>query len=176
MLPRRLARPSLFQSFRPAIQHNARRTLVAAPKAGDGPLMNRRSDRDLPSISSTHTFLKTFPIFLLVLGASTLAIFNYQKSSSSVVSSSLYALRVNALAREALGDEIYFRDKIPWIFGTIDQLHGRIDVNFGVKGTRRTGVMKFKSERRRGMEFVSFGSISFVGGGLANESNLVPND
>jgi cytochrome c oxidase assembly factor 1 len=159
MLPRRLARPSLLQSFRTSALQNARRTLIAAPKAGDGPLMSRRSDRDLPSISSTHKFLKTFPIFLLVLGASTLAIFNYQKSSSSVVTSALYALRVNASAREALGDEIYFRDKIPWIFGTIDQLHGRIDINFGVKGTRRTGVMRFKSERNRGMEFVSFPSL-----------------
>jgi cytochrome c oxidase assembly factor 1 len=155
MLPRRLTRPSLLQSLRTSIPQNARRNLIAAPKAGDGPLMSRRSDRALPSISSSHRFLKTFPIFLLVLGASTLAIFNYQKSSSSVVSSSLYALRVNSLAREALGDEIYFRDKIPWIFGTIDQLHGRIDINFGVKGTRRTGVMRFKSERRRGIEFVS---------------------
>jgi cytochrome c oxidase assembly factor 1 len=26
----------------------ARRTLVAAPKAGDGPLMERRPDRELP--------------------------------------------------------------------------------------------------------------------------------
>lgn len=155
MLPRRLARPSLFQPFRTSTLQNVRRTLIAAPKAGDGPLMSRRSDRDLPSIANTHKFLKTFPLFLLVLGASTLAIFNYQKSSSSVVSSSLYALRVNAAAREALGDEIYFRDKFPWVFGTIDQLHGRIDIHFGVKGTKRTGVMRFKSEKKRGVEFVS---------------------
>jgi hypothetical protein len=63
---------------------------------------------------------------------------------------------VNPLAREALGDEIYFRDRIPWIWGSIDQWHGRIDVHFGVKGTRQAGIMRFKSERRPRMKFVSF--------------------
>lgn len=157
MLPRHLARQSLLKSLRTSTLQNARRTLVTAPREGDGPLMNRRSDRALPSIPITNTrqFLKSFPIFFLVLGASALAIFNYQKSSSSVVSSSLYALRVNPSAREALGNEIYFRDKFPWIFGTIDQLHGNIDIHFGVKGTKRTGVMRFVSERKKGMEFVS---------------------
>ncbi|QDS76591.1 hypothetical protein FKW77_007456 [Venturia effusa] len=155
MLPRRLARPSLLQSSRISTLRNARRTLVSAPREGDGPLMTRRSDRALPSIPITNTrqVLKSLPIFLIVLGASALAIFNYQKSSSSVVSSSLYALRVNPAAREALGNEIYFRDKFPWIFGTIDQLHGKIDIHFGVKGTKRTGVMRFVSERQKGMEF-----------------------
>ena len=44
-----------------------------------------------------------------------LGIFNYQKSSSSVVNSTLYALRTSTKAREVLGDEIYFAQKIPWI-------------------------------------------------------------
>jgi hypothetical protein len=34
--------------------------------------------------------------------------FNYQKSSSSIVNSTLYALRTSPRAREILGDEIYF--------------------------------------------------------------------
>ncbi|TID15583.1 DUF1783-domain-containing protein [Venturia nashicola] len=155
MLPRRLARPSLLKSYRISTLQNPRRTLVTAPREGDGPLMDRRSDRALPAIPITNTrqFLKSLPVFLVVLGASTLAIFNYQKSSSSVVSSSLYALRVNPTAREALGNEIYFRDKFPWISGSIDQLHGKIDISFGVKGTKRTGMMRFVSERKRGMEF-----------------------
>ena len=63
--------------------------------------------------------------------------------------SSLYALRVNPTAREVLGDEIYFKHQIPWIWGSIDQLHGRIDVEFSVKGTGGWGVMRFKSVRKR---------------------------
>lgn len=87
------------------------------------------------------------PIFLALVAASTVAIVNYQKSSSPVVSSTLYALRNNVSAREYLGDEIYFKQQIPWISGEINQLHGRIDITFSVKGTREAGVMRFASFR-----------------------------
>jgi cytochrome c oxidase assembly factor 1 len=118
--------------------------------------MTRRSDRALPSIAPKYRMLKTMPLFLLVVTGSTLAIFNYQKSSSSVVTSSLYALRVNEKAREVLGEEIYFKNKMPWIWGTIDQMHGRIDIRFSVKGTRGTGQLHFRSERKTRMGYVSF--------------------
>lgn len=73
--------------------------------------------------------------------------------SSPVVSSTLYALRVSPEAREYLGDEIYFKQQIPWISGEMNQLHGRIDIRFAVKGTRNTAVMRFASTRptARGM-------------------------
>jgi cytochrome c oxidase assembly factor 1 len=110
--------------------------------------MERRSDRALPSISTTsYRWLRTVPIFAALMTASVLAIFNYQKQSSSVVSSTMYALRTNAQAREILGDEIYFAHQIPWISGEINQLHGRIDISFWVKGTRGRGRMRFRSLR-----------------------------
>jgi cytochrome c oxidase assembly factor 1 len=89
------------------------------------------------------------------MGASAAGIFNYQKLNHSVVNASLYALRMNQIARERLGDEIYFRDRIPWIFGTIDTLHGLVDVQFGVKGKSGKGVMQFRCVRNTGDEFVS---------------------
>ncbi|OTA57869.1 DUF1783-domain-containing protein [Hypoxylon sp. EC38] len=123
-----------------------RRTLVAAPKPGDGPLMERRPDRELPSINGFR-WGRTFPIFLAIIAASSVAIFNYQKLSSPVVASTLYALRTNQKAREYLGDEIYFKHQIPWISGEMNQLRGRIDISFPVKGTRNTAVMRFTSFR-----------------------------
>lgn len=132
-----------------------RRSLIAAPKPGDGPLMSRRSDRALPTIRSPFRWLRTIPLFLFIVGGSAAAIFNYQKSSSSVVESTLYALRTSADARRALGDEIYFASRIPWIRGEINQLHGRIDVSFWVKGTRGKGKMRFRSLRRSRMGYVS---------------------
>jgi cytochrome c oxidase assembly factor 1 len=98
-------------------------------------------------------WVRTIPIFLAVLISSTLAIFNYQKSSSSVVSSTLYALRTSPKAREYLGDEIYFANKMPWIWGEMNQLHGRIDIQFEVMGKKNSGTMRFKSFRatRQGM-------------------------
>lgn len=82
-----------------------------------------------------------------------LAIFNYQKMSSPVVSSTLYALRTSPTARALLGDEIYFKHQIPWIRGTMNQMHGRIDIWFTVRGTRSTATMRFASHRatHRGM-------------------------
>lgn len=91
--------------------------------------------------------MRTFPIFLVIIAASSVAIFNYQKLSSPVVASTLYALRTNKRAREILGDEIYFKHQIPWIGGEMNQLRGRIDVRFAVKGTRGTALMRFASFR-----------------------------
>ncbi|KAI2631726.1 DUF1783-domain-containing protein [Xylaria nigripes] len=123
-----------------------RRTVVSAPKPGDGPLMERRPDRELPNIQE-FSWSRTFPIFIVLVTLSSVAIFNYQRLSSPVVSSSLYALRTNKKARELLGDEIYFKHQIPWISGEMNQLRGNIDIKFGVKGTRSTGVMRFASVR-----------------------------
>ncbi|KAK3112207.1 cytochrome oxidase assembly protein 1 [Teratosphaeriaceae sp. CCFEE 6253] len=131
-----------------------RRTIIAAPRPGSGPLMERRADRELPAIS-THDYrwLRSLPIFVAIMAGSMLAIFNYQKQSSSVVSSTLYALRTNPQAREILGDEIYFNSKIPIIWGELNQLHGRINISFWVKGKKGKGLMKFRSERKTRMGF-----------------------
>ncbi|KAK6825697.1 cytochrome oxidase assembly [Apiospora arundinis] len=119
-----------------------RRTLTRAPKPGDGPLMERRGDRELPH-EDDYTFRwgRSFPIFAILITISSLAIFNYQKSSSPVVASTLYALRTSPKARELLGDEI------PWISGTMNQLQGRVDISFKVKGTKTEAVMRFASFR-----------------------------
>jgi len=140
------------------IPWTARRTLIAAPTRSNGPLMSRRPDRALPEIiSSSRLWLRTLPIFIIILTASSLAIFNYQKASSSIVNSTLYALRTSEDGRRLLGNEIYFRDKFPWIWGEMNQLHGRVDISFGVKGTKGKGTMRFKSVRKTRMGFVSLG-------------------
>ncbi|KAF2672803.1 cytochrome oxidase complex assembly protein [Microthyrium microscopicum] len=118
--------------------------------------MTRRSDRDLPPLSRINNPYYTWrhlPIVLVIVSAAAFGIFNYQKINHSVVNSCLYALRVHPLAREKLGDEIYFRDRIPWIWGSIDSLHGEVDVTFGVKGKSGKGVMRFRCVRSRGDEF-----------------------
>ncbi len=92
---------------------------------------------------------RTVPMFLVLLLGSTLAIFNYQKSSSPVITSTMYALRTSPKAREYLGDEIYFKSRVPWIWGEMNQLHGKIDIQFEVKGTKTSGTMRFKSFRKK---------------------------
>ncbi|EPE08755.1 cytochrome oxidase assembly [Ophiostoma piceae UAMH 11346] len=110
--------------------------------------MERRADRELPDVvKETFRWSRTMPWFLLIVAASSVAIFNYQKSSSPVVASTLYALRTSAKARAYLGDEIYFQQRIPWIGGEMNQLQGRINVHFMVKGTRNSARMRFTSRR-----------------------------
>ena len=153
---------------KPSIPKHARpphRTLIAAPRPNSGPLMTRRSDRALPPLpSSWRVWARTLPIFLAIITASALGIFNYQKASSSVVAATLYALRTSEVGRRELGDEIYFRDMFPWIWGEMNQLHGKVDIRFAVKGNRGSGVMRFKSLRKGGrMGKVGLGfSFSFL--------------
>jgi cytochrome c oxidase assembly factor 1 len=128
------------------------RSLIAAPKRADGPLLERRSDRDLPEVRSSYrTVYRTLPFFLIAMGVSLAAIFNYEKASSSTVSSALYSLRQHPKAREVLGDDIYFAGGIfgPWIWGEMNTMHGRIDISFSVKGTKEKGMMRFKCSREK---------------------------
>lgn len=139
-----------------------RASYTPAPNANSGPLLSRRPDRELPSIEKSYTWLKTLPLFIALITVSSLAIFNYQKSSSSTVNSILYALRTNEASRQVLGDEIYFASKVPWISGELNQLHGKIDISFWVKGSKGRGKVRFVSVRKRRNGFVSFLSAVFV--------------
>lgn len=154
---RALANQKTTVSLRNAFsRHPLKRTLIAPPQANSGPLMSRRPDRALPIIiPSYRIWLKTAPIFIVIITASALGIFNYQKSSSSVVAATMYALRTSEIGRRELGDEIYFRDLWPWIWGEMNQLHGKVDIGFGVKGTKGRGYMRFRSQRKSRMGFVS---------------------
>lgn len=63
------------------------------------------------------------------------------------MSSTLYALRTNDRARAILGDDIYFKHQIPWIGGQMNQMQGKINITFSVKGTRGWATMRFASNR-----------------------------
>ncbi|KAF8248283.1 DUF1783-domain-containing protein [Wilcoxina mikolae CBS 423.85] len=135
----------------------SRRGIAVHPRTGGNPFIERQANRALPDVESTRRFnLLTIPVFLVAVTGSCLAIFNYQKSSSSVVASTLYALRVHPQARALLGDEIQFKHHFPIIWGELNQLHGNIDINYTVKGTKGEGTMRFKSTRKTRMGLASF--------------------
>ncbi|KAF2256656.1 DUF1783-domain-containing protein [Trematosphaeria pertusa] len=131
--------------------------LIPPPKEGEI-LLERRPNRDLPPMPPLipKQVRNTLPIFIVSMAAAIFAFFNYQKQESSVVTSTLYALRTNPAVRAELGDEIYFASKYPWIKGEINQVHGRIDIKFWVKGTKRQGEVRLRCKRRgRGGYFVT---------------------
>lgn len=138
----------------PAPTDAVRPNFIPPPSDSSGPLLSRLPNRSLPSVQKSHTWLKTLPAFIVVITLSSLAIFNYQKSSSSTVNSILYALRTNETAREVLGEEIYFASKVPWIRGELNPLQGRIDISFWVKGRRGMGKVRFVSMRKKRDKYV----------------------
>ncbi|TIA57454.1 DUF1783-domain-containing protein [Aureobasidium pullulans] len=176
-LPLRKPLETLFKRNN-ATNLTCRRTLIAPPKPNSGPLMERRADRALPDMTPSKSWMITAPLFLATMAVSTLAIFNYQKQNSSVVTSTMYSLRTNALAREILGDEVYFASKIPYIGGEINQLHGKIDVVYWVKGTRQQAKMRFKSHRptRMGIFETTEWSLELEDGTLIDLLNATNTD
>ena len=151
LLPRGQTPATLLRRIRPCRAPPSapqRRALIAAPKPGSGPLLERRSDRALPDVQTrSAAWRRSLPFFAVLIAASSVAIFNYQKLSSPVTSGTLYALRTSPKAREYLGDNIYFDAQIPWISGGMNQVQGKIDIHFTVRGTKGTGVMRFVSHR-----------------------------
>lgn len=134
------------------LQHNLKRhsstSMARAPKEREY-LLQRTTDRELPKYRPQWVpIAQTFPIFVAVMWLAAIGLFNYQKQNSSVVSSTLYALRYNDVGKRELGDGIYYRDKWPWIWGELNQLHGRIDISYAVKGSKTSGMMRFRCERK----------------------------
>ncbi|QUC17085.1 uncharacterized protein UV8b_01326 [Ustilaginoidea virens] len=154
LLQRRLTAPLRRRKPNAASSRPASRTglqqrwITPAPRPGDGPLLSRRADRQLPEVSQVRfRWGRSLPVFLAIIGVCSVAIFNYQKTSSPVVASTLYALRKNARARDILGDDVYFKHQIPWIGGEMNQMQGRINIHFTVRGTRGWATMRFASHR-----------------------------
>ncbi|KAL9082745.1 MAG: hypothetical protein Q9159_006205 [Coniocarpon cinnabarinum] len=117
--------------------------------------MERRpaSARPLPSLNSLKSstrWLRTLPIFIAIVSISALGLFNYQKLNSPVLSANLYSLRTNPTVRELLGEEVYFAQKFPWVWGTINLVQGRVDVEFEVAGKRQRGWCRFVARRTGG--------------------------
>ena len=154
LLPRHPPPPTTF--LHPPLAPRTPRRPFGSVFPNPPPPLYRRTDRPLPSLKKITRRMPPYLVpFLAVVGLSAAAIINYEKGQHSVVASCLYALRVDGRVRERLGDEIYFANRVPWISGSIDPMHGNIDISFWVKGTRGKGLMRFRCTRRRRKDFVS---------------------
>ena len=143
------------QSFKRQTRHVVTAAERPQPQSSNSlptTFLTRRSayDRQLPPLSalnSSYRWLKTMPIFLGIITISSLALFNYQKVNSPIIAANLYSLRTNLRVREILGEEVYFASKWAWIFGQINLVQGRVNVEFEVGGRRRKGWCRFRARR-----------------------------
>lgn len=79
-------------------------------------------------------------------------IFNYEKTSSPVITSAMYFLRRSNLAVNALGDDITFAYQWPWIWGTLNTVKGDVDIEFDVKGSKNSAVLYLQANRESKQE------------------------
>ncbi|KAL1577418.1 hypothetical protein MEW_03568 [Candida albicans P60002] len=105
-------------------------------------------DRELPDPFSKR---KTNRRYLLIYGIgitlSCIAIFNYEKTQSPIITSSLYFLRRSQPSIELLGKDIDYSSSWPWIWGKLNTVQGIINIEFSVKGSKGNGVVKLNATR-----------------------------
>ncbi|KAK9365469.1 cytochrome oxidase complex assembly protein 1-domain-containing protein [Lipomyces kononenkoae] len=107
-------------------------------------------DRDLPDVQSrTPRLIGYYTIFFSVMTVISLGFFNYERQQSPIVSSTMYSVRRSPAARDLLGSNIRFKDAIPWISGSLDFLHGNVDLSYKIIGSANVAAtLHFKSIRR----------------------------
>lgn len=92
-------------------------------------------DRELPDpFVKRNENRRYFVFYSIALVVTCAVIFNYEKSSSPIINSTLYFLRRSTIAQDALGKNIEFASSWPWIWGKLNTVQGAIDVKFKVKG------------------------------------------
>lgn len=75
------------------------------------------------------------------------AIFNYEKTTSPIITLTFFILRRSTLAKELLGPTIGYSSLMPWISGPLNTVQGRVDISFGVKGEFGKGKLELKAQR-----------------------------
>ncbi|RKP11125.1 cytochrome oxidase complex assembly protein 1-domain-containing protein [Thamnocephalis sphaerospora] len=78
--------------------------------------------------------------------------FNQQRLNSSVMSGALFAVQHDPAVIAVLGEGVQLAKQYAWlprpfVLGTVNQLHGVVDIRFNVAGNRGNGVVHFRSTR-----------------------------
>ncbi|SCU77429.1 LADA_0A00408g1_1 [Lachancea dasiensis] len=105
-------------------------------------------------------------IFVVAIGVSLACIFNYEKTQSPIVSNSLYHMRRSQAIRELLGDSIDFDGLVPWVYGELNQVAGKVDISFYIRGSKNVqGIVKLVADREnKHQEFLIHDWSVSVGG------------
>lgn len=109
-------------------------------------------DREFPDpFAKKKTNRRYMVVYAIGLTAMLAMIFNYEKTGSPIITSTLYFVRRSKIANERLGEGIDFLNSFPWISGPLNTVRGNIDIVFSVKGDKGTGRLKLKATRESKM-------------------------
>lgn len=105
-------------------------------------------DRELPDpFAKKKTNRRYFVVYAIGMTVACAIIFNYEKTQSPIITSTLYFLRRSQESIDLLGKDIDFSSSWPWISGQLNTVQGKIDIKFNVKGSLGTGVVKLRATR-----------------------------
>lgn len=129
--------------------YHASRVLYNAPvlvlKDKSRPL---RIDRELPDPTKGKIKQRLqFLGFSVAMVAALTIIFNYEKTESPIVSNTLYHLRRSPATAQLLGENIEFDGLVPWVHGELNQVAGKVNIRFHIKGDKNAGVVRLIADR-----------------------------
>ncbi|CAI4039612.1 hypothetical protein SMKI_09G0180 [Saccharomyces mikatae IFO 1815] len=116
-----------------------------------------RIDRELPDPGKERKKqILGFLVFSVAIGSALSLIFNYEKTESPIISNTLYHIRRSPATRDILGESIEFDGIIPWVYGELNSVKGRINITFYIKGDKNvTGTVRLVADRNtRDEEFL----------------------
>ncbi|TMN32418.1 hypothetical protein CWB94_24115, partial [Pseudoalteromonas piscicida] len=71
-----------------------------------------------------------FLLISVAIGSALSLIFNYEKTESPIISNTLYYIRRSPATKNILGESIEFDGIIPWVYGELNSVKGRINITF----------------------------------------------
>lgn len=130
-------------------------TVAETPKSSAHKPLPKRPvvvDREFPDPFEAKRKNRYYFVFYGVgVTLACLIIFNYEKTRSPVINSVLYCLRRSELTRKELGPNINFKSSWPWIWGELNTMQGRVDIQFAIKGDLNEGTLHLKATRESKM-------------------------
>lgn len=116
-----------------------------------------RIERELPDPTKDKVKNRVqLGLFTVAICVALASIFNYEKTQSPIISNSLYHLRRSQSIRDLMGDNIDFDGLVPWVYGDLNQVAGRVNISFYIKGTKDVqGMVKLVANREnKNQEFL----------------------
>lgn len=96
-----------------------------------------RIERELPDPRANRVKLMAgFFLFSGIMVASLAVIFNYEKTENPIISTTLYQLRRSQRTKELLGENIEFSGLVPWVYGKLNNVAGKVKIRFYIKGDK----------------------------------------
>lgn len=139
---------SLYPLINKSVISNARYNSTSTPstiKYGK-PL---RIDRELPDpTKEQRKLMASFILFGGIMVTALAVIFNYEKTENAIVTNTLYQLRRSEKIRDLIGENIEFDGLIPWVYGQLNPMAGKVNIRFYIKGNKnKSGEIKLVADR-----------------------------